>query len=328
MVSIERFEAEGFEQFRLSNAVVEAVVIPALGGKIASMRSLVTGREWMWRNPHLPYRPGVYGSNYVETYDTGGFDECFPTVGECVYTQQPWAGKSVPDHGELYAMAWDVVSVEQGEQEASVTLATQGTLSLYRFERRLSLVKDANRFRLAYEVTNPCEEPIPFIWAGHAIMQLEPGMRLRLPKGTRCWLDFCPDACLTLPTPVSWPYMRHAEQGDINVAEFPDPTAEDFKPYAGKFFSSAFEEGWAALETADDSEAFIYHFDPARIPHFGFWINCGKWSGAGTKPYYNLAFEPLIGDRETLEQAREAGRHREIAAGGSIDWELEIELQG
>ena len=49
-------------------------------------------REWLFENPLLSYRLPEYGASYVRDFDAGGFDECFPTVGECYYPTAPWHG--------------------------------------------------------------------------------------------------------------------------------------------------------------------------------------------------------------------------------------------
>ncbi len=57
---------------------------PALGGKISSLH--LAGREWLWTSDAIPRRVPDDAmrsddASYVELADTGGFDECFPTVG-------------------------------------------------------------------------------------------------------------------------------------------------------------------------------------------------------------------------------------------------------
>src|SRR5204862_453084 len=80
----------------VNTGALSLCLIPALGGKINSLRDLRTGREWLWRNPRLPYRRAEPESAYVAVADTGGWDECFPTVAPCAYPSAPWAGAAVP----------------------------------------------------------------------------------------------------------------------------------------------------------------------------------------------------------------------------------------
>src|SRR6185437_8860294 len=57
------------------------VVVPALGGKIVGLE--IGGREWLWRSRARAQRPAD-GVSYAAVGDTGGIDECFPTVAPCV----------------------------------------------------------------------------------------------------------------------------------------------------------------------------------------------------------------------------------------------------
>ena len=78
--ALEETKHQGFDAYILTNEHIRACVIPDLGGKITSIRHLLTEREWLWSNPYLPLQPVEYGASFTEKYDTGGLDECFPAV--------------------------------------------------------------------------------------------------------------------------------------------------------------------------------------------------------------------------------------------------------
>jgi len=86
----------GFPAIALRSPEIEVVVVPALGMKLTNLRRL-RGREWLWRNEQIPLRLPGSGTSYVETADSGGWDECFPTVGPSL---------DLPDHGELWSADW------------------------------------------------------------------------------------------------------------------------------------------------------------------------------------------------------------------------------
>ena len=57
-------------RIRIAGAGMELEVLPEIGGKIASLRSVTTGREWLWLNPHLPsLAPGTGESCAWESED-------------------------------------------------------------------------------------------------------------------------------------------------------------------------------------------------------------------------------------------------------------------
>ena len=94
----------GFPAVALRSSDVEIVVVPALGAKITNLRRL-PGREWLWRSDQIPLAPPIPGASYVETADSGGWDECFPTVGPCLLPENP--AVLLPDHGELWSAPWE-----------------------------------------------------------------------------------------------------------------------------------------------------------------------------------------------------------------------------
>lgn len=95
---------QGFQTWTLANGLISLTFIPELGGKLSSLRDLRSGREWLWTNEHLPYQKPTGSNSYVNA-DTGGWDECFPTVAPCSYPLEPWQGIPLPDHGELWSQS-------------------------------------------------------------------------------------------------------------------------------------------------------------------------------------------------------------------------------
>ncbi|MFI5314588.1 MAG: DUF5107 domain-containing protein [Myxococcota bacterium] len=180
----------------LENAAVAIAVLPELGGKIASLVNRATGREWLWRNPYLPYRRAAPGDSYVALHDTGGIDECFPTVAPT---------DSLPDHGELYSQAW---TVERRTDDSLVT-SVPGPRARYRFQRTLHLARAAARLDLDYRLENLSDGELPFVWCLHPLFAIEPGMRIELPDSPPLCVpdpssrDFAPSASKTFAGPLT-----------------------------------------------------------------------------------------------------------------------------
>lgn len=87
-----RSSFEGGEAVRLSNAHAAVVVLPRAGARIASLRSLASGREWLWRAADR--RPAMACPTGTPFEDSPllGIDECLPTIGACTH------GNAVPGH--------------------------------------------------------------------------------------------------------------------------------------------------------------------------------------------------------------------------------------
>ena len=247
--------------------------------------NLATGREWLWTNPYLARRPARPGESYVAEHDTGGIDECFPSV-----------------HGELFARAWKV----DVRSEREVSLATGAGSESWSFRRRIQLDSHGARLQLEYEVENRTASELPFVWCLHALFASEPGMRIELPEPT--------------PLRVATAYGRAGH--DLLTV----PPASS-RPFAAKLFAGPLAHGEVTLRSSAGGEALRLRFDPLEVPVVGIWLNHGRWSGAGTPPYRNLALEPSIGDADGLDEALARGTAARIAPAARRRWRIGIELE-
>lgn len=327
---------DGFTAHTVSTGPLELTIIPELGGKISSLRDTRSGREWLWRHPRMPYRRVEHGGSYTALADTGGWDECFPSVAPCAYPGSPWAGAAVQDHGELWsqACAWEATTGGPGgaggaaPADLSITTRWKGVVLPYSLTRTITLREGAARLRIDYEASTAGNAPLHFIWCAHPLLAIEPGMRLRFPDGARfhCWT--------TIPAEM----LRPGESAPPQAAPLFDYTNLPIDPnlqsaitnlqsvgVALKLWSEPLDQGWAALEAADG--ALHMRWDMVRLPQVAAWINLGAWAGDGGAPYYNLGLEPCIGAQDSLEEAITVHRlHATIPPKGAYTWWLEVEL--
>jgi len=317
-VQIRRIAANGFDAVQVNTGAVSVTVMPELGGKLSSLRDLRTGREWLWRHPRLAYRRAAHGDSYVAQADTGGWDECFPTVAPCEYPAPPWAGAALQDHGELWSQEARL-EVEEGDD---VTLRTrwQGVALPYTFERLVGLAADSARLRFEYAVTNNADAPMQFIWSAHPLLALEPGMELRLPPAARFnrWATLPPDL-LADDNGLRYPLTVRG----IDLTALPNAAAG----VALKLWSDPLhaDDGWATLRARDGE--FRMQWDARQLPQVAFWMNLGAWAGDGGAPYFNLGLEPCIGAQDSLAEAvTKWNLFETLPARGSRTWRLEIEL--
>ncbi len=248
---------------KLENDALELVVVPEVGGKVTSLVSRATGREWLWRNPSLPYRRAAPGDSYVALHDTGGIDECFPTIA---------ASLGFPDHGELYAQPWTVE--ELGDQR--LALSARGIRTPYRFRRTLQLARAGPRLELDYEVANLSERELPFVWCLHPLFAIEPGMTIELPEAIPMRVpdprrqDFTPSATKRFVGPLrrGEVALRAPDAGEalrlcFDVAEI---------PFVGLWLNYA---GWSGADTAP-------YFNLALEPSIGDSDNLEEARARGT----------------------------------------------
>jgi hypothetical protein len=319
---LHRLTLEGFDALQLSNGPLSLTVIPALGGKISSILHLPSQREWLWRNPHLPYTAPQYAASYVERYDTGGLDECFPTVDPGPAPSEPWAGTLIPDHGELWGQPWECKIVEESQQRLSLRMTAYGVRFPYRFERTLTLEAGQSTLRLAYRLTNFAPLPMPFVWAIHPLLNIAPGMRLHLPV-EQVRLSVVTNPALGQPGDLlPWPVA-----GTVDLSLIPPHSVGQ----AVKLYTLPLT-GPGPVETGLSDPAtgcgLFFRFDPAEITHIALWLNAGGWSPwADTPPYYNLGFEPGIGGADTLAEAVARNEVGLAPARQAKTWQLELKLR-
>jgi len=319
MLSITRSTTEGFKSLSIQTGVMELSIIPELGGKINSLRDIRTGREWLWRHPRFEYKRVPHGSSYIHEADTGGWDECFPSVAECEYPSAPWQGAAIQDHGELWSQA---AEFEINEQADKVTLFTrwQGIVLPYTFIRTITLTENSARIRVNYTVENTADQPINYVWCIHPLLAIEPGMELRLPPSARFNVGgSIPQNLVSPEKKLQYPFAASG----LNFPLLPETSAG----LAIKIWSDPLPagEGRASLRARDGE--LQMRWDVAFLPQVAAWMNFGAWAADGGTPYFNLGLEPCIGAQDSLNDAVNLYKlFATIQPRGTKNWWLEIEL--
>jgi galactose mutarotase-like enzyme len=309
--------AGGFEQVVLAAGGSRVVIVPALGGKISEMT--LAGRQWLWTSDTLPYAAPTAevaaddAASYVRTADTGGYDECFPTVGSCVLPAAAgaYAGLALPDHGELWSQAAITERFDGALADAPIGAAGEVAVTRWRGRRmpytltRTVRVDTDGAVHMHYAAANLGDESMPLLWSAHPLLPLTAATRVELPLAARVRVNAEHGIALGGPAAEHrWPIMRVGGNGDggtnVDLAH-PASVGHD---YACKLFldlppelhvRAAVEEGGVRLEV---------EFDTREVPHFGLWLNHHGWTPfEGGTPYRNLAFEPCIGAPDRLSDA-------------------------
>lgn len=316
-ISISRGIDSGFETVEVNTGKLALTLIPALGGKVSSLRDMRTGREWLWRNPRLSYRRVSHGSSYGQYGDTGGWDECFPSVDQCQYPSPPWAGAPIQDHGELWSQA---AELEIRADVSSVALMTrwQGVALPYTLERTITARAGSSTLQFAYTVQNTGDTAIEWIWSAHPLMAIEPDMQVLVPTDARFNLrGTFPPGLVREHTHLAFPLRV----GAFDLTELPPTNAG----IALKLWSDPLIDGCATLRAADGE--FRMRWDANRLPQLGLWLNLGMWAGDGGAPYYNLGLEPCIGAQDSLYEAvTQYHLFETLDAASARSWSLEVEL--
>ena len=295
----------------LENDAIELEVLAAFGGKISRLCDRRTGRDWLWKNPHLPLRRPCYGESYINGLDSGGWDEIFPSV-----SPTHAGGLAMPDHGDLVGLPWEVLA--KGDDE--LHLAVETRFAPCRFERRMSLRGATVRFE--YSLENRSGTEIPWLWCAHPLIALEAGMQLRLAPQTVMQLN---GGVAVEPEFFPWPKLAKTALPAFDV--IPDPTVPGFRPFAAKMFTQRGTTAEFAVLAPDRRSALAFAWNPDELPYLGLWLNCQGWSGCGSAPYFNLGVEPATAPFDDLADAMIDGSARRLAPGEIRHWQLEIRLE-
>jgi galactose mutarotase-like enzyme len=319
-MSFRQTSVSGFPAVALRSAQIEIVAVPAIGMKLTNLRRL-NGREWLWQSDQIPLAPPRPAASYVETADSGGWDECFPTVGPCPIPGAPPGAPQLPDHGELWSAPW-TSSVYDSAEGTTLSGSAYGTAFPYEFHREVTLDPHEPVARFRYRVRHAGSAPFPWIWSSHPLLNVQPGSVLTLPGVSQVKVgavhgrdDF------NVNDVVSWP---GAIGGESDRFTFPENGA-----WAVKLFGDLGREGRMVLTDPRRGERLEFVVRPDEVPQVGVWINCRGWAPSGLNPYYNLALEPCIGAPDRLDIAVRDWRTAQILhPGEERTWSVDVWLRG
>ncbi|HEX7123912.1 MAG TPA: hypothetical protein VF178_16160 [Gemmatimonadaceae bacterium] len=283
----------GFVEIRGGDSRI--VCIPAVGGRIVEM--VLAGRQWLWKNPLIPFAPPREAPSYAEAADSGGYDDCFPTVGACRIPTwvRGWGGVELADHGELWSQMPEL-EIDTGPHGQAVVTTWEGRRLPYRLTREARVGADGS-VTMTYHAVNDADDRLPFIWSSHPMFPLTEQTKILLPEGAPTRVYSAQKILLGDSRSMHrWPFVRAA--GRVHDFLMPYQTARE---YACKLFIEM-PEGRARLREGDMELEVT--FDTKEVGQFGLWLNKYGWTPfKRERGYCNLAFEPCVGAPDTLSEA-------------------------
>ena len=299
----------------LENDRVRLTLLPQVGGKIISIRSLVSQREFLWQDASRPYRQPRYADAFGN-YGASGFDECFPSIGECRYPEFPWEGIVVPDHGEIWC------TPAQCELRGdSLYVHTYGVRFPYHFEKWITLAPDAARFDISYRVTNLSAHDFQYCWTAHPLFAAAEGMRIVLPGTPEARFVFALGGRVggEMLQAYRWPWVGTPDGALLDYSLIGPPTLKaNDKVYADS-------QGWCALHDPASGDYVAFSFSSEALPYVGICINHGGWPGEGV-PGYWVALEPCTGYPDPLDEVMALGKHRTLGAHAIAEWSMTLHV--
>ena len=306
---------EGLHALAVESEDITLVILPQLGAKIVSLLWKPTGFEYLWRDPGRPLRLATYGADF-EAGDINGWDECFPSIGQCFYPEAPWNGVLVPDHGELWSLGW-----QWSIEPATIRMWVDGIRFPYRFERAISFTR-AGMMELTYRVENRAPFPMRALWSMHPFFRVAADTRIVLPEATTVTVEVSKsDRLGGFLTRHLWPTTqdRDGKVVDLSVVGPRDPR------FMEKVIAGPLPRGFAALFTPSHQHFVAFTCDPQAVPYVGLAMMRGGWPDEG-EPSYSVIVEPCLGWPDRLDFAMARGAAVTIPGQSLHRWDVAVHL--
>lgn len=307
-----KIDWHGFSAWTLETAVMRVTIVPALGGKLVSLVDRDANYDWLF-SPQVPPQSPPYGAVFTD-YHPSGWDEMFPTINGCAVPGAP--DETLPDHGEVWALPWDVV----GNSEDAIILRVRGQQPSYPYTLTRQARLNENCLRLSYILDNPTDRPLPFLWAAHPLFKGHADIRIDLPNKVKSVVNVMADHHLLGATghEVDWPQATTVDSETKALDRIGDASLEDCR----KFYTSPqLQIDNAQLVHEGIGRALTMRWNAQIAPYLGIWVDEGVYT-----PVPTVALEPGSGYYDTLTTAIDNERVARVAAGGSAQWWLEVEL--
>ncbi|QPC45539.1 DUF5107 domain-containing protein [Mangrovibacillus cuniculi] len=301
---------KGIEAVVLENEAVKCTFLPSYGGKLASFYDKRNEYEWLFQAEEENLRIPEYGSDF-SLYDSSGFDEVFPSIDE---TFHPTTGEIVPDHGEVWALPWEVEEVDHGLQ-----FTVKSSVFPYELIRTVTLEEEGLQFD--YRAVNNGPLSFPFIWTPHCLLNMNEYTKIEVPSGLEevITVEHGTKHLGEWGTRHTYPFTKSLSTGEemdlSKVAPIESGTCEKF------YFTKPLPEGWCAVKQHDLGTTLRYEFPHEKIPYLGVWKTEGGYRG-----HYNMALEPCTGIYDDVYVAKKIRKVTEIPPNGEYTWEFRMKL--
>lgn len=285
-------DVNGFRAVTLTDGDHSITILPEKGSDIISLRDEKTDTEFLWTSPQ-GLRTDTPSKSFIDNYE-GGWQECFPTGGPGVN----YRGAQIGQHGEVHALAWNIVDAHQDLNEASITLEVHTIKTPFRLKKKITLRNHVGLIEIEEWVTNESNETLPVIWGHHPALGgnfLDANCKIdTLAKNV--WSYVLPENAETgqfdQNITGAWPLLVNKKGETVDVSEVPGPEAG----IADMLFIGGFEDGWISVTNRERKVGIAYLFDPEIFKTVWFWQMYG--GGTGFPWYsraYTMALEPFTG---------------------------------
>lgn len=299
--------------YSLQNTHLAVDVIPGEGGRIASLKSVSSGMEFLTQSNRTgPYAHPGFDAHFQDG-PCAGIEECLPTVG---VSGADTPGGPAPDHGDYWQLVWDVTEAS----ETQLGLVASGFSRTLRFAKKLIL--EHNMLRVEYLVENIGATPQSFLYACHPLFAISAGDRIQLPQEvSELKLDYSRNRRLgERGDIIRWPQARSGI--DLNL------TGDKNINTAEMFYTDRLNEGCCGIYRNATHQTIQVTFDTRRLPYLGVWLCYGGWPDDSSGPrQYAVALEPTTSACNTVADALRTNSAITLGAGEVFDWDIRFTIE-
>jgi hypothetical protein len=300
----------------LESDALSVQFLPDYGAKLASLVYKKTGREFMVQDKSTAYKVLEYDGDYGAA-ECSGFDDMFPTIDRMFYTDYPWKGIDIPDHGEVCSLRWKAEI-----NDDMVYMSVYGVRFPYKLEKWISF-KDSNHLSIKYKATNLSAFDMDFLWAAHAMINVEEGGQIFVPyeEGSPVTTVFSADPAFgKYDDKIKWPVAmrRDGKLERLDLTSEKKPDGNTYKVY----FDDKIPEGWCAYKYNSDNTILKFMFPTETVPYFCIWVNNGCFHDL-----HNIAMEVCTGAYDRPDAAKVRGQNSVLKADSEYAWYLDIVVE-
>lgn len=301
-------EINGIHFELLESHKIKIKILPNYGGKIISIINKENNKEILFQKLKKLKTP-TYGSIFSE-YDSSGFDECFPSIDECLYPEGSRKGLKIPDHGEVWAMPW---KVEIKENKAYLEVTSKKFK--YTLKKIVSLI--GNKIKIDYEIMNLGSDDLAYIWTPHMLLNCDENTKIVVPN----YLDkiiSLESSSTHLEYMKEYTYPHTLDKNnkifDLSMVEKLD------KNNCEKFYFLQ-QTSWSKIKNLKTGESVTVRVPTDKVPYLGIWRTQGGYRGD-----YNIALEPCTGIYDSVEDGIRRNKIQKVEKNSSNTWWLELEI--
>jgi len=317
MLKIERINCFGFKALKLENELASLITIPDLGGKIISLVNKKSGFEFIFNNNYSGLIKSSYGDDFSKARSFG-VDECFPSIGPSKYTEFPWKGIEIPDHGEIWPLLF-----ESEINNDIITQSVHGIRFPYLFQRNIDL--NGNKFTLSYEVKNLSSMDFKYLYSFHPQFRLldEVEVLVRNKAKFLVYLLYYDKSnkLIFKKSKYTWPNAKTMDGEIVNfsrVSEMVDGSL--LKLYLYELLNKE-----VTINFKKQKAKIIIGFNNIETKYCGIMINKGGWPFAG-RPFYTFAIEPCNCVTDNFEDSYKRGIYSTIKGKSEVRWEISFKI--